>query len=612
MQIVASLMCLNVRCFVSSVLPSEAGRLVRSSQPMLSSLLLSLAGAGATPFDASTPRPPIEPALLAPGTATAAFVSRTLGDHMVLQAAPQSAVVWGATTPSAVVTTTFDGQSYEATANTNGTWRQRLPPTAASTKPFTLSMRSTSGENATLSDVVFGEVFVCGGQSNMEFAVPALTNSTDEAQLANAYPHIRIFSVGHATSSQVPLLDLQTVWEPWQVASNLTIRKDFSPGHTLFSTFSAVCWLFGREIADALAQRAGAAVPVGLVSNNWGGTKVEVWAPPSAYAACGRAVAVAPMYNAMIVPYQVGPMALAGFAWYQGEANVVDPGAEAAAEAYGCLFPAMIDAWRVGFNRSGSGAAVATTADAATADAATAAPTATAAAPAYFGFVQLSTWCTAGPSNQSIALMRDAQLKALALPNVGYATNADHGFGCDIHPRAKQWVGKRLARSALNLQYGFDDVIWASPTFASATAPRVEPGATVATAHVQLDGVSAQGLTTDVSPYNYDLASQVPALAPPPTRLNCSAQRAGVCAWAALHLSALGWLNATVAVAPGGRSLLLEAPLPAAPTPAGLVLATAYGWGDVPLLSAYDKQSGLPVLPWNRTVPPPPPLVEAA
>ena len=63
-----------------------------------------------------------------------------------------------------------------------------------------------------------------------------------------------------------------------------------------------------------------------------------------------------------------------------------------------------------------------------------------------------------------------------------------------------------------------------------------------------------------------------------------------------------------------GHSLLLEAQLPAGPTPAGLVLATAYGWGDVPLLSgsAYDKQSGLPVLPWNRTVPQPPPLVEAA
>ena len=136
----------------------------------------------------------------------------------------------------------------------------------------------------------------------MEYAVPAVTNSSAEAQRANAYPHMRIFSVGHRTASQVPLLDLQTVWEPWQVVSNATIREDYAPGHTLFSTFSAVCWLFGRGVADGLAQAAGAPVPVGLISNNWGGTGLEVWTPPAAFGACGRAVEPAPMYNAMIVP----------------------------------------------------------------------------------------------------------------------------------------------------------------------------------------------------------------------------------------------------------------------------------------------------------------------
>lgn len=86
--------------------------------------------------------------------------------------------------------------------------------------------------------------------------------------------------------------------------------------------------------------------------------------------------------------------------------------------------------------------------------------------------------------------------------------------------------------------------------------------------------------------------------------LNCSALRAGVCAWASLHHSALGWLNASVRVAPGGRALVLEAALPPAPAPAaaGVVLATSYGWGDIPLMSAYDRATGLPVLPWNRSI----------
>ena len=266
------------------------------------------------PSDA-VPRPPIGPTLLL-GTATRSFLSRTLGDHMVLQAAPQKAIVWGATTAGAVVTTTFKGVNRTATADHNGTWRQQLPPTPASyLQSHLLLFTSSSGETAKLQDVLFGEVFVCGGQSNMEMAVPAATNSSAEAQMANAYPHIRIFSVGHGTSSTTPLLDLQTVWEPWQVASNNTIREDYTPGHTLFSTFSSVCWFFGRGVADALARRAGAPVPVGLVSNNWGGTKLELWTPPDAFGACGREVEAAPMYNGMILPFAVGPMALAGFTW---------------------------------------------------------------------------------------------------------------------------------------------------------------------------------------------------------------------------------------------------------------------------------------------------------
>ena len=67
---------------------------------------------------------------------------------------------------------------------------------------------------------------------------------------------------------------------------------------------------------------------------------------------------------------------------------------------------------------------------------------------AYFGFVQLSTWCTSDASNNaSIAQMRDAQLAAIVLPGVGYATNADHGFGCDIRARALEPSGGGLTHS---------------------------------------------------------------------------------------------------------------------------------------------------------------------
>jgi len=349
--------------------------------------------------------------------------------------------VYGFTSPGASVTTTFNGTALVATAEPDGTWRQRLPQVSASTAAFLLNISSSSGETASLEDVLFGEVFMCGGQSNMEYAVPATTNSTAEAALADAYPDIRFFSVGHATQSATPLQDLQTVWEPWQVASASSIRKDFYPGHTMFSTFSSVCWFFGRTIADGLAEaNGGARVPVGLISNNWGGTKLEVWAPAEAFAQCQRNESSGNMYNAMILPYAVGPMALAGFAFYQGEANTES---QASAANYSCLFPAVIEAWRALFD----------------------------APDAYFGFIQLSTWCT-DLDPASIPSMRDAQMSGAALHKVGWATNADAGFGCNIHPPAKQYCGTRLGRSALAVQYGHA-LQWRSPSYLAArrTAP---------------------------------------------------------------------------------------------------------------------------------------------
>jgi len=497
---------------------------------------------------------------------------------MVLQRAPAIAVLWGQTQAGAVVHTRFDGEDFVAVADANGTWRQSLPPQNATAMGRSILINSSSGDAAALEDVLFGDVYLCGGQSNMEYALPATTNTTIEADWANGHPELRIFSVGHATQSAVPLLDLQTVWHSWQVASNLTVREDYGPGHTLFSTFSSVCWLFGKRLSQELATE-GAPLPLGLISNNWGGTRLEVWTPEPAYAACGRAAETPPMYNAMIYPYTVGPIALSGVLWYQGEANVQDDGSAAAADAYACLFPQMITAWRAALH----------------------APT------LFFGFAQLSTWCAAG-SNVSIAEMRDAQLAAAALPAVGWATNADFGFGCNIHPPAKQHVARRLADSALSIAYG-RDVPWRSPRYLGATqAAAAENGA--ARVIVRLSDVSTPGLTTDVYPHNYDLDASLRGLAapssPPLPPLNCSDASTvppGSCAWAAIEFGDRGWVNATVSAHLG--QLVLEAVPPSGGPPAAaspLATRSAYGWGPIPLLTAYDRGTALPVLPWNRSL----------
>ena len=106
-----------------------------------------------------------------------------------------------------------------------------------------------------------------------------------------------------------------------------------------------MCWFFGKKVHDGL----GGQVPIGLISDNWGGTPVEAWSTAASLNSCGEAnkpgTAPGALYNAMIHPFTVGPMAVTGFTWYQGEANTH----AGQVEEYACRFPAMITAWRQAF-----------------------------------------------------------------------------------------------------------------------------------------------------------------------------------------------------------------------------------------------------------------------
>ena len=234
----------------------------------------------------------------------------------------------------------------------------------------------------------------------------------------------------------------------------------------------------------------------------------------------------------------------------QSKANVDERKGDEGAARYSCTFPGMIQQWRSAFQQPS----------------------------AYFGFVQLSTWCGNG---ELIAEMRTlGQMAALRLPKVGYATNADHGAGCNIHPPPKQYCATRLANSALALEYG-KAVPWKSPSFLSQTTSGSPPSVTV-----QLNDVGAAGLRDDQYPFNYLDGA-----------FDCK-QNAGKCAWAELQLTDGSWVNATITLAVGGAGLTLTAPGAPAQSAPGAPVASRYGWGAVPMLSVYDKQTGLPVLPW--------------
>ena len=102
----------------------------------------------------------------------------------------------------------------------------------------------------------------------MAFSLPANTNSTEEVAKGVTYTSMRVMTVGTKTSSKVLLQDLQTVQEVWSVPSTKVLSLNGR-----FGQFSSVCWFFGKQIYEKLNKT----VPIGLVSDNWGGTPVESW-----------------------------------------------------------------------------------------------------------------------------------------------------------------------------------------------------------------------------------------------------------------------------------------------------------------------------------------------
>jgi sialate O-acetylesterase len=282
---------------------------------------------------------------------------------------------------------------------------------------------------------------VCSGQSNMQMTVDSVYNASAEVAAAANYPNVRLFTVGQSTVSDKPLDEFATIEQLWSVASPDSV------GGGNWSYFSAACWFFGKNLYDNLQ------IPIGLISSNWGGTIIQTWMSPDALAKCPGAseirrekkttgVGADPnhpslLYNAMISPLL--NMRVRGATWYQGEANVGDP------RGYICLFPNMIEDWRVKWGLRSEEFS--------------------------FYFVQLAAYIAGNPG-VLLAQTRLAQTVALQLPYVGFATAFDLGdisspFG-DIHPRDKQDIGQRMALSALGITF-HHKIIYKGPTIRTFT-----------------------------------------------------------------------------------------------------------------------------------------------
>lgn len=385
-------------------------------------------------------------------------------DHMVLQKAPAKAIIWGYGDVGAYVTVSIfrnDDGLMKKTVQVGGyagIWKVTLDPVDHGGPYALLAEQFFRGlvTGIALQDIYFGDVWLCGGQSNMEMTVAQIFNSSKEAAKASLYPHVRLFTAS-LVEATVELYDLAKVDLQWSVPTAETLAQGD------FTYFSAVCWLFGRYLYDTLKY------PIGLVESCWGGTPVEAWSSARSLEKCGLSTNderqkrdlndynfiysdysyygpdyYSVLWNAMIHPLL--NMTMKGAIWYQGEANT-----NLNTELYNCTFPAMIDDWRAAFHEGSEGQ---TDKD------------------FPFGFVQLSTY-QKSKSNDNFPIIRWHQTA-----DFGYAPNprmrntfmAVAVDLCDeaspygsIHPRDKQSVAHRLALGARAVAYGEKEIEFQGP-----------------------------------------------------------------------------------------------------------------------------------------------------
>ena len=412
-----------------------------------------------------------------------------IGSDMVLQR-NQPAPIWGWADAGEQVSLVLrdDGREVEQVdipADGDGRWRAELAP-RPSGGPYTLTINEHK-----LAGVMYGEVWLCSGQSNMEW--PVMAADAAEMEIAAAhYPDIRLFHVPKVPAGS-PSPDAAASWQ----AS--------APG--TIATFSAVCYYFGRELHSELD------VPVGLIASAWGGTRIEPWTPLAGFrsveglgpladyavatdasyrqqlpatleaveawladtrAALQSGGPVMPMpqgahplageeqptalYNGMIHP--LVPYAIRGALWYQGEANVGD------GMSYRDKMEALISGWREVWGQGDF--------------------------PFYYAQLAPFDYTFRGMLESRLGMdvspeywralasqfgyevdpyrlpeIWAAQTAALSIPNTGMAVTNDIGNVGDIHPTNKLEVGRRLSLWALANTYGRTGLEYSGPSYRS-------------------------------------------------------------------------------------------------------------------------------------------------
>lgn len=503
------------------------------------------------------------------GTAFADLKLHNLfSDHMVLQRDTPVAIYGTGTEGESVTVELVDKKVVQSATGTvkNGKWKVTLKATKFG-GPYTIVIK---GKNTlTLSDVLFGDVWICSGQSNMDTDINYYkkNHSNMFAGIPGSYSNgrLRLFHV-KVVAGDEPWWDLQrhqAYTNGWDHAASPFIEN-----------FSATGFFFGRTLAEE------GQIPIGLIHSSLGGTSVSSWVDEAtmksdtnfapyladysnslanydrnysnyqvqmsnwkAKKAAGQEPGRAPdapmgtnhvkrlygLYKAMIAPLQENP--IAGVIWYQGESDSGRP------MIYRKLFPAMIQQWRAQWKQGNF----------------------------PFLFVQLANYMSMNTNieDPNWPYLREAQTMTLSLPNTGMALAIDGGMEKDIHPPYKELVGRRLAAMAQNLTQGAKKVA-SGPMVASV---KFEKGKAVLTYSNVGGGLEAKGVTLE----KYQMEKGVLK-----GYAICGADKK------------FKWAEAKIE----GNKVVVSSP--EVPNP----VAVRYAWANFPLCNLYNKE-GFPAVPWR-------------
>ena len=373
----------------------------------------------------------------------AAKFGMPFSDHMVLQR-EKPVAVWGAADPGEKVVVSFAGKTAEAKADAAGDWRVNIGPFAASKEG-----RVLKANDAEVKDVLVGEVWFAGGQSNM--GVPLVwvdpRHGDEKGAMIAQYvrrPYVR-FANHHASWQAKPVRTGSVVWKEFNWDN---LKSGDGDGKRRYG-FSAVASYFALELYAELD------VPIGVIAAYNGGTNIEAWTPREGFESVPELRELVEKYpvsgeewkkrekeltrggikggafrqptvlwNANIEPFT--PFTIRGAIWYQGENNYSD------AEHYCSLSHALWNGWAKKFENP----------------------------ELPFYFAQVAPW-----GSPSVPALQEAQAQfAAEQPNAAIAIINDLGNTADIHPNRKQTVAQRLALHAFKRLYGYDHIQDNSPT----------------------------------------------------------------------------------------------------------------------------------------------------